>query len=110
MKAIPTEQLEDAALALGDLRRKYRGEEQVSNFRFDGDNDYGHDCPLCNLDSHYEGLICRNCPWFWFTGSTCTKHDYDRDPIPIRLQCIDLWEGRIKHELSLRSLPLAGVL
>ena len=101
IKTIPTEILQEAMLAVQDLRRKYLGEEQITQYA-------SRVCPLCDFTDSLEISNCTYCPWMILDGYICSvgpgdvENYYLTQSISERLRRIDRWETALVEELASR--------
>ena len=111
IKSIPTETLQEALLAVQDLRRKYLGWPQVTKYAGKSTGQYSELCPLCNFNRKIykgdcyslNGVRDKTCPWTWFEGATCIEMDYTGFTRLSRLSRLSRWETAIVEELALRQ-------
>jgi len=112
IREVPTGILTESLLAIQDLRRKYLGQEQITQYAGSTDKtvDCVERCPLCKFSSSYKDENHPDCicPWFWMEGVECcssklTKKYFD-ESVQERLARIDRWEDATVEELVLRRI------
>jgi len=115
IKEVPTEILTESLLAIQDLRRKYLGQEQITEYAgcIDETVDCTKRCSLCKFDLLHNEYKAKGetdciCPWFWMEGTECCSSKlpkmYFDESIPERLMRADRWEDATVEELALRRI------